>query len=160
MTWNDASAEPLMDRIQLLHKGSLLLFTMLVGLLMALNRHDAVVLGVIGVLGTILIPLLHVVLRRLLVALRQRETENRIIMQTREYLRNQEAWSPLSAAQAESTEVIGRRMTPRGFKDVFAGVAASLPGGAPVVFGAWSAQAAKLPAMLPAPATEPLSELP
>jgi len=165
-----------MDRSKLLANGTLLLLTAAVGLAMALNRHDTLVLGGIGVLGTILIPLSHVLLRRFLRSRRQHETEDRMISQTREYLRNQEPWSPLRDASAESdSEAVshanasGSRIAPRGFKDVLAGVVAPLPNGNPVACGALTLhyaagaygerRAADLSATVPALVTVPLSEL-
>jgi len=133
----------MMDRTKLLHNGWLVLLTAAVGLAMALNRHNTVVLGALGVLGTILIPLSYVLLRRFLHGLRQRETEARMLSQTREFLRNQEPWSPLRDAPKESADeavqhanASASRIAPRGFKDVFAGALAPLPKGNPVSFGA------------------------
>jgi hypothetical protein len=155
-----------MDRTKLLHNGSLLLLTAAVGLAMALNRHNTLVLGAIGVLGTILIPLSYVLLRRFLYARRQRETEDRMIGQTREYLRKQEPWSPLRDASTESAaeavshaNASGSRIAPRGFKDVFAGVVAPLPNGNPVACGALTRASAAGTYFEPALVTMPLSEL-
>jgi len=166
MTWHTASAEPAMDRTKLLHNGSLLLVTAAVGLAMALNRHNTVVLGALGVLGTILIPLSYVMLRRFLHTLRQRETEDRMISQTREYLRNEEPWSPLRDAPKESAveavphaNASGSRIAPRGFKDIFDGVVAPLPKGNPVACGALTLHHTAGAHYDPAPVTMPLSEL-
>ena len=169
MTWNEATAEPPMDKTQLLHKGSLLLAMAVVALLLVLNRHNTLVFGVIGALGAILVPALYFLLRRLLHAVRQRQMEDRMVMQTREFLRKQEPWCPPAAAAPESADALSRRMTPRGFKDVLAGVRTPLAGSNLVIFDALPRlyavrnycehRLADLAATLPAPVTVPWNEL-
>jgi len=130
MNWHEAGAAPLAQRTQILHMGSLLFLAVAAGLLMAFNRHNTFAFVVIGVLGTIMLPAAHVFMRRLLHALTQRETDERIVTQTREYLRRQQPWCPPSAPLLHA----GVRMTPQGFQEVFAGVVArSLPA-RPVIF--------------------------
>jgi len=167
MTYDETSAESHAGRARLLPNGSLVLLTAAVALLMSLNRRNPVALVAIAGLGTILAPLLYVVSRRFLRALQRRETERRMIMQTRDYLRTQEACEP--RATMETGDGLGRRMTPQGFKDVFSGVAALLPEAKPVSFGALALRGEDrtsqerrledLPAMQAAPVSLPFRNL-
>ena len=126
-----------------------------------------IMLVTVGVAGTMMISLLYVLWRRSK-TLRQRDTEGRIMMQTRDYLLSHAAEYRLRDLPPERAVGAGRWMTARHFKDIFAGAAAPLPEANPTVFGAfphsnavriYCERQADLAATRLIPVTMPLSEL-
>jgi proteasome lid subunit RPN8/RPN11 len=177
MTLNDAFQGYSIRSTQLVQRGSLLLLAVTASLMLAFRRHNGIMLGVVLALGTVVVPTGYVLGRRMLEKVRQRETEDRLMMQTRTYLQNQEPARVASAAPAGEAEsdieilaraIDGRKLPIADFRK-FHGIASLLPVGDPVVFDAlprryairslYDRRFADLAATLPEPASLPLSEL-
>ena len=180
MTLNDAFQGHSIKPTQLMQKGSLLLLAVTASLILTFRRHNGIMLGVVLALGTVVVPAGYVLARRVIDKVRQRETEDRLMMHTRTYLQNQEPARVGSAALAgkgpaveSGIEILaraidGRKLPTQDFRK-FHGIASPLPVGDPVVFDAlprWYAirslyerRFADLAATLPKPASLPLSEL-
>jgi hypothetical protein len=71
-------------------------------------RHDGIMLA----MGTVVVPLGYVVARRQMEKVRHRETEDRLVMQTRAYLQKSEPARGVSAAPA----IDGRKLPTQGFR--------------------------------------------
>jgi hypothetical protein len=170
MTLNDAFQGHSVKSTQLLQRASLLLLAVTASLMLAFGRHNEIVLGVVLVLGTVVVPAGYVLGRRMLEKVRQRETEDRLMMQTRKYLQSHEP----APGQAESDiEILaraidGRKLPIEDFRK-FPGIASRLPVGDLVVCGPLPRRYAirslygrrfeNLAATLPEPASLPLNEL-
>jgi hypothetical protein len=123
-------------------------------------RHDGIMLA----MGTIVVPVSYVVARRQMEKARHRETEDRLLMQTRAYLQNAEPARGVSATPA----IDGRKLPTQGFRK-FEVIAFRLPFADPRVFGLLPGRYAirsllersfaGLAKCLPEPASLPLSEL-
>jgi hypothetical protein len=176
MTLNDAVEGRSARTTLLMQIGLMLLLAAAVAasLILALRHHDRIMLGVVLALGTVVVPAGPVLTRRTLAKRRQRETDDRLMLQTRTFLRSQEPARPGKRLTPESEiEILaraidGRRMPLQGFR-IYHGVAAPMPLADPVLFNAlprryaagspWDRRLANLAAALPQPALLPLSRL-
>src|SRR5271165_55390 len=175
MTLNDAFEGHSIRTTQLLQKGSLLLLAVAASVILALRRHNGIMLAVVLALGTVVIPAAYVLVRRGMAKVQQRETEERLMVHTRTFLQNQEPARPGSRAAAAESDIEilartidGRNLPTQDFQE-FAVMSAQLPKGEPVVFDAlprqyavrslYARRFADLAAALPRPVTLPLSEL-
>ena len=130
-------------------------------LILALRQYGWVVMAAVVMVMALLTPVLYVLTQRFLAGVRQRETDKRIVRQTRDYLLR---WQEIdAAARAESqTDTAGQRRMPssRGFRRVEA-----IPA-APGTSATTVCEAATRPASvwqfsprLPHPVTSPLGQL-
>jgi hypothetical protein len=177
MTLNDTFEGYSVKSTQLVQRSSLLVLAVTASLMLAFRRHNGIMLGVVLALGTVVVPTGYLLGRRMLERVRQRETEDRLMMQTRTYLQNQEPVRVASATPAGKTEsdieilaraIDGRKLPIQDFRK-FHGIAWLLPVGDPVVFDAlprryavrslYDRRFADLAATLPEPASLPLNEL-
>ena len=176
MTLNDAFEGRSIKSAQLVERGSLLLLAVAASLMLAFQRHHGITLGVVLTFATLVVPAGYVLARRVKERVRQRETEDRLMMQTRTFLRNQEpARGPAGAARAAEPDIEilaraidGRKLPMEDFRK-FDGISAVLPSGDSVVFDALPRRYAirslcerrfgDLAATLPQPVYLPLSEL-
>ncbi|HVN06497.1 MAG TPA: hypothetical protein VMT86_18895 [Bryobacteraceae bacterium] len=116
MSWNDAVLSDSTRATQFVQRASLVLVAVAVGLTLALRHHGWIVVGAAAVLLALVAPAFYVLAQRFLAGVRQRETDKRIVLQTRDYLLRWQAID--SAARAESqVDALGPRRTPssRGF---------------------------------------------
>ena len=146
---------------RLMRKGSFLVLaaTMLAVLTF---RHDRIMVGIVLAMGTVGCPVGYLMARRQMEKARHRETEDRLLMQTRAYLQSEEPARGVSAA------IDGRKLPTQGFRK-FEVIALRLPVADPRIFGVlagWYAirslcerPFADLAGRLPEPASLPLSEL-
>jgi hypothetical protein len=176
MTLNDAFEGTSLKATQLVQMGSLLLLAVAASLVLAFRHRGGVSLGIVLALGTVVLPVAYVTARRYIAKAQQRETDDRLLMQTRAYLQNEE---PVTAAPAkppaEETDIEllaraidGSKLSVQDFRYYEATVAAAAVG-EPVVFdalprryairGLYERRFADLAATLPKPASLPLSEL-
>src|ERR1035441_4591949 len=176
MTLNDAFEGRSIKSTQFVQRGSLLLLAVAASLMLAFQRHSGFTLGVVLAFGTVVVPVGYVVARRMIEKVRQRETEDRLLMQTRTYLQNQEpARGPASTGRAEESDIEilaraidGRKLPMQDFRKCDK-IASRLPLGDPVVFDALprryairslcDRRFADLAAKLAEPASLPLCEL-
>ena len=178
MTLNDAFQGHSLKTTQLIQKGSLLVLAVAATWILAFRRHDGTMMGVVLALATVVVPAVYVLARRMVDKVRQRETEERLLMQTRSYLQTEEPASVIGVpgmplAGESDIEILARaidgRKLPMGDFRNFDCVASLLPVGEPVVFDAlprryavrslYERRFADLAATLPKPAILPLSEL-
>ena len=174
MTLNDAFEGHSLKTTQLLQKGSVLLLAA-ASVALAFRRHNGIVLDAVLALVTVAVPAVFMVARRIAEKVRQRETEERLLMHTRTYLRNEEPASALAKAPKVESDIEilarainGRKLPMQHFRE-FHGAAVQPPVGDPVVFdalprryairGLYERRFADLAATLPKPACLPLSEL-
>jgi|HubBroStandDraft_1064217.scaffolds.fasta_scaffold00638_14 proteasome lid subunit RPN8/RPN11 len=173
MTLNDAFEGHSLKTSQFVQKGSLLLLAVLASLILAFRRHNEITLSVLLALSVVVGPAVYLLSRRMVDKVRQRETEQRLMVHTRTYLRNEKPVRPVSPAQESDIEILaraidGRRLPAQGFR-TFQVNAAPLPVGDPVVFDAlprryairslYERRFADLATALPKPVSLPLSEL-
>ncbi len=174
MTLNDAFQGHSLKTTQFMQKGSLLVLAVAATLILAFGRHDGKMMGVVLALATVVVPAVSVLARRMVDKVRQRETEERLLMQTRTYLQTEEPANLRTGTEGESDiEILaraidGRKLPMEDFRN-FDCVASLLPVGEPVVFDAlprryavrslYERRFADLAATLPKPAILPLSEL-
>jgi proteasome lid subunit RPN8/RPN11 len=177
MTLNDAIEGNSLKATQFVQMGSLLLLAVAASLVLAFRHRGGISLGIVLALGTVVIPAGYVTARRMIAKVQQRETEDRLLMQTRTYLQNEEPVSatPVKAVKVEETDIEilaraidGSKLPTQDFRQ-YEGVAALFPGGEPVVFDAlprryairslYERRFADLAATLPKPASLPLREL-
>ena len=173
MTLNDAFEGHSLKTTQLMQKGSWLLLALAASLILAFRRHNGIALAVVLALATVVGPAVYVMARRMVEKVRQRETEERLMMHTRTFLQNEEPVRPLPLAEESDIEILARaidgsRLPTQDFRK-FAGVASLLPFGDPVVFDAlprryairslYERRFADLATSLPRPVALPLGEL-
>jgi len=174
MTLNDAFQGHSLKTTQFMQKGSLLVLAVAATLILAFGRHDGKMMGVVLALATVVVPAVSVLARRMVDKVRQRETEERLLMQTRTYLQTEEPANLRTGTEGESDiEILaraidGRKLPMEDFRN-FDCVASLLPVGEPVVFDAlprryavrslYERRFADLAATLPKPAILPFSEL-
>jgi len=153
-------------KIQLLHKGSLLLLAAMASVFVALQRHNGTMMAAVLAVATVAAPVGYVLMRRLIEKLRQRETEDRLMVHTRTYLQTAEPVRAASAARESDIEKIlartinGRKLPLEDFLKIELRPLPP-PAGDPVVFGALpqrdairslcDGRFANLAAMLPEP---------
>jgi hypothetical protein len=163
-------------KIQLMQKGSLLLLAAMASLFLAFQRHNGIMMGAVLAIATVVVPVGYVLLRRVTAKLRQHEMEDRLMVHTRAYLRNEEpvraasAKGPVAESDIEilARTIDGSKLAIEDFRK-FQGTASPLPVGDPVVFDALprryairslcDRRFADLAAMLPGPASLPLRDL-
>jgi hypothetical protein len=136
----------------------LLLLAVTATLMLGLGHHNAIMLGILLGLFTVVLPGSYMVRRSLKDKARQRETEDRLMMHTRTFLQNQEPARPLD----------GWKLPIQDFRK-FHGTASVRAVADPVTFGLLRRQDAirslyewrftDLSAALPGPESVPLSEL-
>jgi len=174
MTLNDAFQGHSLKTTQFMQKGSLLVLAVAATLILAFGRHDGKMMGVVLALATVVVPAVSVLARRMVDKVRQRETEERLLMQTRTYLQTEEPANLRTGTEGESDiEILaraidGRKLPMEDFRN-FDCVASLLPVGEPVVFDAlprryavrslYERRFADLAATLSKPAILPFSEL-
>jgi len=176
MTLNDAFQGQSLKTTQIVQKGSLLLLAVAASLILTFRRHNGIMLGIVLALGTVVVPAAYVLGRRMIEKVRQRETEARLMMHTREFLQHQEparvATACAASAEADieilARAIDGRKLPLQEFRQ-FDGATSLLPVADPVVFDAlprryairslYERRFADLAAALPKPASLPLTEL-
>ena len=151
-------------------QASLLLLAVTASLMLALRHHNGIMLGTVLALGTMVVPAGYVVARRRRDKVRRQETEDRLMVHTRTFLRNQEPARERVESDIEilARTIDGRKLPTQNFRK-FDGIAAVLLIADPVVFGAlprryairtlYGRRFANLAAALPEPACLPLTEL-
>jgi hypothetical protein len=163
-------------KIQLMQKGSLLLLAAMASLFLAFQRHNGIMMGAVLAIATVVVPVGYVLMRRVTEKLLQHETEDRLMMHTRAYLRNEEpacAARVTRAAEESDIEILartidGQKLAIEDFRK-FQASASPLPVGDPAVFDALprryatrsfcDRRFADLAALLPKPASLPLRDL-
>jgi hypothetical protein len=176
MTLNDAFEGPSIKSTQFVQKGSLILLAVAASLMLTFRRHNGIVLGGVLLLGTLLVPVGYVLVRRMKDKVRQRETEDLLMMQTRTFLQGEEpVRESAPAVQPEETDIQilaraidGQKLPIQAFRH-YDGVARLAPLGEPVVFDALprryavrslcDRRFAHLADTLPEPVSLPLGEL-
>ncbi|MGA2742228.1 MAG: hypothetical protein ABSG65_32905 [Bryobacteraceae bacterium] len=170
MTLNDAFQGHSIRSTQLLQKGLLLLLALMACLMLVYRHHSGTMLASALALGTVVMPSGYVLARRRLGEARQRETEDRLMMHTRMYLRNEKPVREKAESDIEllARAIDGRKLPVHDFLEL-AAITPILPFGDRVVFGALPRRCAvgRLPyrrfadlaATLPKPACLPLTEL-
>ncbi len=180
MTLNDAFEGHSIKTTHLMQKGSLLALAVAATLILAFGRRNGFMVGVVLALSTVVAPTVFVLGKRLLLKVRQRETEARLVMQTREYLQNHESECVMRAAPGAKAPAVesdieilarvidGRKLPTQGFLS-HPGTVSSPPEGEPVVFDAlprryavrslYERRFADLAANLPKAVCLPLGEL-
>ena len=163
---------------QIMQMGWLLLLAAVASLVLAFRHQNGITRAVVLALGTLVLPVGFVLGRRMLEKVRQRETEDRLMTNTRTYLQSQlPAQAATGAANRPVAEfdieklawaIDGQKLPTQDFRATN-GLAAIIPFGEPVVFDAlphqYSGQSllseprAQAAAMLPMLASVPLSEL-
>jgi len=164
---------------QLMQMGWLVLVAAVASLLLAFRHQNGIMLGVVLALATLVVPAGFVLGRRMVEKVRQRETEDRLMTNTRTYLQSQmpargatDAANKGPAAESDieilARNIDGRRLPMQDFRKSN-GIAVIVPVGEAVVFDALPHQyssrgfldrrLAQAAAMLPMPASVPLSEL-
>jgi len=124
-------------KIELMQKGSLLMLAVMASLVLAFRHHNGIMLGAVTALAMVVVPAGYVLTLGVIAKLRQHETEDRLMMHTRTYLRNEK---PSSAAGASDIGILacaieGRKLQIEDFR-MFQEIASRLPVGDPVIFGA------------------------
>jgi len=140
MTLTDGTQGHSLKSMQLMQIGSLLFLVAMGSLILAFLRQNGFMLGVVITLGTVVVPTVYVLGRRLTEKARQREMEARLMTHTRTYLRNEEPARGLSAAEESDLEILaraidGRKLPIQDFRKVEA-IPSLLPVAVPVVFNA------------------------
>ena len=176
MTLNYAFVGRSLKTTQLVRKGALLLLVATASSILALPGHNGMRLVVFLALATVGIPSVYVLTGRMLAKVRQRETEDCLMMHIKTYLQNQEPAHGVSAAApgkapADSgmqvlAQAIDERKLPMQDFRKFDGTASRSPMGYPV-FDAFPSRYAirsvyerrfeDLVAALPVPAALPLT---
>ncbi len=180
MTLNDAFEGHAIQPARMAQKAALLMAAAASLLLVFRGRSAAAMIGGLA-LGTVVIPAILMLARGLITKMRQRRTEERLLMHTRVFLSSQEPAClaaavpvpvPAEGAPAErlwaALERAGRRLPEQGFFG-FRESAAPLPDGEPVVFdalprryavrGTYERRMASLASALPKPVMMPFREL-
>jgi MFS superfamily sulfate permease-like transporter len=175
MTLNDAFEGQSLKSTQIVQKGSLIVLAVAASLVLAFSHRNGIMLGVVLAICTVAAPAVWMLTRRMLEKVRQRETEDRLLMHTRTYLQQEEpvVVAAKPAAVESDIEILARaidgsKLPTEDFRMSY-GVALMLPVGEPVVFdalprryairGLYERRFADLSATLPKPAFLPLSEL-
>src|SRR5579862_296853 len=115
----------------LLQKGSLAVLAASAALILSFGRNNTALVGVLLALYTVIAPAVYMLGKRMLIKVRQRETEARLIRQTKAFLENQpQEWALLSQA---NSAIAGRRLMMQDFCR-YPATAAPLPAGEPTVF--------------------------
>jgi hypothetical protein len=170
MTLNGAfQGHPL--KIQLVQKGWLLALAVVISLTMAFRRHNGIILAEVTTLAMVAVPLGYMLRRRMAEKLRQRDMEDRLMLNTRTYLHSEEPASTPKRRKETDIEILARaidgRMLPIQDFRRFKGVASLVPVAYPVVFDALPrryairslyekrlAELATMPAIVSVPLTE------
>jgi proteasome lid subunit RPN8/RPN11 len=179
MTLNDAFEGRSLKTTHLIQRGSLLALAVTATLILTFGRHNGFMVGVVLALSTVVAPAVYVLGKRLMLKVRQRETEARLVMQTKDYLQNHESECVVRAVPAKGPEeesdieilarvIDGRKLPTEDFRRCQ--VTASIPQEAqPVVFDAlprryavrslYERRFADLAATLPKAVCMPLGEV-
>jgi proteasome lid subunit RPN8/RPN11 len=172
MTLNDAFEGHSLKTTQIMQKGSLLLLAIMASLILAFRRHNGITVGIVLAISTVVAPAVYVLAKRMVEKVRQRETEDQLLLQTRSYLQNVEPVRPVTPKEESDLELLaraidGRKLPTQGFQ--IHHIASLLPAGDPVVFdalprryairGLYERRFADLASTLPRPVSLPLSEL-
>jgi Flp pilus assembly protein TadB len=169
MTLNDAFQGQSIKSTHLLLKVSLLVLGVTASLMLTYRYHDGVKLGTALALGTVVVPAIYVLARRMRDKVRHQEMEDRLMEHTRIYLRSPEAArEPESEIRMMARTIDGRKLPAQDFRKLD-GVTPQLPVGVPLVFNTlppryairslYDRRFADLAATLPSPACLPLTEL-
>jgi hypothetical protein len=176
MTLSDAFEGHSLKTTQLMQKGLWLLLAVTASLILAFRPQNGIMLAVVLAMATLVGPAVYVVARRIVDKVRQRETEERLLLQTRTYLQNERPARPFAippAAAESDIEILaraidGQRLPMQDFRS-FAGIASLPRFGDPVVFGAlarryairslYERRFANLAGSLPRPVALPLGDL-
>jgi hypothetical protein len=173
MTLSDALEGNSLKTTQLMQKGLWLLLAVSASLILAFRPQNGITLAVVLAMATLVGPAVYVVARRTVDKVRQRETEERLLTQTRTYLQNERPVRPFVAPPESDIEILaraidGRRLPMQDFRS-FAGNTFLPPFGDPVVFGALARRYAirgvcerrfaNLATTLPKPVALPLADL-
>jgi len=153
MGWNDRVLSDSTRATQLVQKGSAALLALAGALLFAMRHRGGLAMAGAVTLVALLAPAFYALLQRFLAGVRQRETDKRIVMQTRACLLS---W------QANDLTVAGQKRMPssRGFRQLEAtpaGPRGSMPAiceAAPRPASVW-----RFSPRLPHPVTTPLAKL-
>lgn len=177
MTINDAFEEQSLKPAQIMQMGSVLLLAVAASMLLAFRQHNRLLLGASLAFCTVALPAVYVMGKRLVLKVRQQQTEQRLILHTRNFLDTQEAtsWRAVMIAKEPDAETLGERLLAAlntdgsalarpGFH-AFPPKASPLPDGETVVFdalprryairGLYERRFADLAAALPMPAMTP-----
>jgi proteasome lid subunit RPN8/RPN11 len=179
MTLNDAFEGHSLKTTHLMQRGSLLALAVAATLILAFGRRNGFMVGVVLALSTVVAPAVFVLGKRLILKVRQRETEARLVMQTKDYLQNHESECVVRDPGAKAPEmesdieilarvIDGRKLPTEDFRRCQ--VTVSIPQEAePVVFDAlprryavrslYERRFADLAANLPKAVCMPLGEL-
>jgi hypothetical protein len=90
MTLNGPMEGHSIKSTQFVQMASLLLLAVAVSAMLAYRRHSGIAIAVVLALGTVAVPAGWVLTRRMLGKMRQRETEDRLMTNTRTFLQSQE----------------------------------------------------------------------
>ncbi len=112
MTINDAFGTQILKPVQILERGSVLLLAIAASLMLGFRLHNRLVLGAALAVGTVIVPGVYVLSKRLRAALRSQEIESRLVAHTRTFLNAQEpqVWMPSIAPQESDPETLGERL--------------------------------------------------
>lgn len=182
MTPTDAFEGHSLKTTQIVQMGSLFVLLLAASLVLVLRRHGGLALAVTLALCTLVLPAVYILAKQTIASLRKRETEDRLVGQTREFLRsNEREWQQsaanfvrVSEAEANAERMLaslpggGRELPTQPFQR-YGNIASVLPVGEPVVFdalprryairGIYERRFADLASTMPAPACMPLNEL-
>jgi len=127
-------------KIHLVQKGWLLALAVVVSLTLAFRRHNGIILAEVTTLAMVAVPLGYMLRRRMAEKARHCEMEDRLMLHTRTYLRNEEPATGPKPRKESDIEILarsidGRKLPIQDFRR-YQGAASPAPVADPVVFDA------------------------
>ena len=98
MTLNDAIEGRSAKTTELMQKGSLAVLALSAAMILVFGRHSGIMLAVVLALCIVVAPTVYVLGKRLTVKVAQRETEERLMLNTRTYLSHETPFVPVAQA--------------------------------------------------------------
>jgi len=107
-----AFEEPSLTPAQIMRMASVLLLAIALSLMLAIRQHNRILLGLALTFCTAALPAVYVMSKRLVVRLREQETEQRLMVHTKAFLSHQEElfWQHSAVAKEPDPETLGARL--------------------------------------------------